>query len=218
MEEIAFNKLSSDLRYLASRIPLQWGQIQNNNTDDIIDMFRIESYEELETKISMLNNDSKNYLRRRWYLWKCSECDEYLFYCNANVIKNPNKYDKSFDVQIKDKYKFDIKGTVIPKELRVDAEKIIQHPEEMIDFFYDKQSIGRRYDIQNRLFIVHHSFCDDKRELYLRCAWKSKRVIYRNYCDNIEKIQLYKTHGVLASVVFILERKTGEIEYSLFGL
>lgn len=115
MNNSEFDALSNDLRSLATRIPLHWGAIQNNRTDDRIDMFAIDSYSELERQISHLSEEKKNYLRRRWYLWKCSQCDEYLFYVNDNVIQNPNRYDKSYDVRINGNLDFDIKGSVIPQ-------------------------------------------------------------------------------------------------------
>ena len=139
MTEQEFNTLSNNLRQLALTIPLNWGHIQNNRTDDKINMFQILSYEELEKSIARLNDDQKNYLRRRWFLWKCSACDEYLFYCNDNVEKNPDPRDKEYDVIINDRWKFDIKGTVIPKNMRDNADVVITNPERMIQFFYDGQ-------------------------------------------------------------------------------
>lgn len=170
MKQNEFDKLSSDLRQLAARIPLEWGRVQNNRSDDQIDLFSIHSYAELEAAVSQLRDEEKNYLRRRWFMWKCSACDEFLFYRNPNTQQNPDPYDKEYDILIAGKYKFDVKGTVIPKEMRDRAEELIRNPEEMIGFFYDRQSTGRRYGVQNRLFIVHHSFVSKERELYLRCA------------------------------------------------
>lgn len=85
-----FEKLSLDLRKLAKTIPLNWGQVQNNRSDDKINMFSIDSYEDLEEQIGHLSEPEKNYLRRRWYLWRCSQCDEYLFYSNDYVEQNPD--------------------------------------------------------------------------------------------------------------------------------
>ena len=170
MNDFEFLNLSNDLRALATEIPLNWGRVQTNHIDDKINMFQIADYQTLEESIVDLNDEHKNYLRRRWYLWKCSQCDEYLFYINNNVEQNPNPYDKSYDIIINNNLAFDIKGTVIPYKMRNRANEIIADPTEMIHFFYTEQSTGRRYDIQNRLFIVHHSFVDTKRELYLRCA------------------------------------------------
>ena len=215
---IEFSTLSADLRTLAVKIPLRWGAVQNNRIDDNINMFAILSYTELEKQISRLSDEKKNYFRRRWYLWKCSECDEYLFYKNENVVKNPDRYDKAWDVRIDGKYDFDIKGTVIPREMRGDVDKVLENPLSMVNSFYDKQSTGRRYNIQNRLFIVHHSFIDPEREFYLRCAWQSKEKIYKQFCDNVDSIQFISTHKVIAGVIFILERQKGDIDYRISGL
>ena len=102
--------------------------------------------------------------------------------------------------------------------MRQNAEKVILDQREMLDFFYDEQSKGRRYDIQNRLFIVHHSFVDPIREFYLRCAWGTKRKVYKIFCDNVNKINFIKTHNVLAGVIFILERKLNNLETKIVGL
>ncbi len=218
MIQIEFDRLSSDLRAIAKKIPLHWGRVQNNSYDDNINMFVINSYEELEKAIERLDEPHKNYLRRRWYLWQCSKCDEFLFYCNDNADKNPNPRDKTYDVLFDHRLGFDIKGTVIPKSMRGDVEKVIIDQQEMVDFFYDEQSKGRRYDIQNRLFIVHHSFVDPMREFYLRCAWGSKRKVYKLFCDSFSKINFMKTHNVLAGVIFILERELNVVETKIAGL
>lgn len=52
MNEAGFYKLSMDLRDLARKIPLHWGQVQNNKVDDKINMFDIFHYEELEKQIN----------------------------------------------------------------------------------------------------------------------------------------------------------------------
>ena len=88
----------------------------------------------------------------------------------------------------------------------------------MVKFFYDEQSTGRRYDIQNRLFIVHHSFVGQNREMYLRCAWQSKEAIYKEFCDIIDEIEFISTHNAMAGVIFILERKINEVDYLIVGL
>lgn len=218
MTQPEFDILSNDLRALAVKIPLHWGAVQNNRVDDNINMFAINSYAELERQISHLSDDKKNYLRRRWYLWKCAECDEYLFYKNDNVEKNPNRYDKAWDVRINGSFEFDIKGTVVPRDMRSDIEHLIANPKKMIEFYYDKQSTGRRYDIQNRLFIVHHSFVATEREFYLRCAWQSKESIYKHFCEIITQIDFTESHGVKAGVIFILERQKGKVEFVISGL
>ena len=218
MNRSDFDVLSADLRTLAKNVPLHWGAVQNNRTDDNINMFSIGTYAELESKIANLSDSDKNYLRRRWYLWKCAECDEFLFYQNNNVLKNPDKYDKEWDVCINNQFRFDIKGTVIPRDMRNNAEFTIANPDKMVEFFYDKQSTGRRYDIQNRLFIVHHSFVDQSREFHLRCAWQSKERIYKTFIDQIDRISFIDIYNVKAGVIFILEKEQNRVEYKISGL
>lgn len=219
MTELQFQKLSADLRKLAKVIPLHWGAVQNNRIDDKINMFSIDSYEALETAVSRLSADDANYLRRRWYIWKCSECDEYLFYKNINVEKNPNRYDKSWDIRINNQLAFDVKGTVIPYSMRTNANAVIEDPSAMIRFFYEEQSKGRRFDMQNRLFIVHHSFTNNKEELYLRCAWEAKEKAYKEFVEKIDHIKIYDYAGCKAVVVFVLEINGAiQIDFKPFNL
>ena len=121
-------------------------------------------------------------------------------------------------MRINGEYEFDIKGTVIPRAMRGNVEEVLSNPVSMVDFFYDEQSKGRRYDIQNRLFIVHHSFVDPQREFYLRCAWQSKEKIYKHFCDRIDEIKFISTHDVIAGVIFILERQKNVVDNLIFGL
>ncbi len=218
MNQEEFNVLAADLKKIAGIIPLNWGAVQQNCIDDSINMFSIATYSELERKVSPLSEFKKNYFRRRCYSWTCAECDEYLFYKNANVEKNPNHCDKAWDVRINQNHVFDIKGTVIPREMRNDVEAVMDNPGEMVEFFYEKQSKGVRYDIQNRLFIIHHSFVDADRELYLRCAWEEKERIYKEFCSRIDDISFISTHNVEAGVIFVLERVKNVVEYKIAGL
>ena len=102
--------------------------------------------------------------------------------------------------------------------MRNNIEDVIANPTDMVNFFYDYQSKGRRYDIQNRLFIVHHSFVNQSREFYLRCAWEYKEKIFKKFCDNIEKVHFICTHNVIAGVIFILETQNGQLDYKISGL
>lgn len=213
-----FFKLSSDLRTLAKNTPLNWGRVQNNRNDDKIDMFSIQSYDELEKVIERLSDTEKNYLKRRWYLWRCSQCDEYLFCVNDNVESNPNPYDKTWDIRFNSSVYFDVKGTVVPISMRPEIESLIKDPEKMIRFYYDEQSKGRRYNIQNRLFVVHHSFVDPLREFYLRCAWESKRDVYKLFSENADRIKFIEYKGVKSAVIFILERERKVVSYEIYGL
>lgn len=213
-----FQKLSTDLRSLARIIPLHWGAVQNNRFDANINMFEIETFEQLENAIKNLSPELQNYFRRRWYLWKCAQCDEYLFNLNPNVEPNPNPRDQTYDIMFDGEVGFDVKGTVIPRSFRNDVEGCIRNPQQMINFYYDKQSTGVRHCFQNRLFIVHHSFIQPEREFILRCAWGSKENIYRIFSQNFSKIQFRECHNCKAGVIFILERERGKVSFTIDGI
>ena len=208
-----FEVLSSDLRRLAKLIPLQWGAIQNNQYDHLIDMFSCTDFNSLEEALSPFGDQIKQYFRRRWYMWRCAQCDEYLFYKNNNVESNPNPRDQGWDIRIDGRIYFDIKGTVVPRDMRGAVEDLINDPTPMIQFFYERQSRGVRYCYQNRLFVVHHSFVEQAREFYLRCAWGVKESAYADFCKNLTDVRIIPYKGCEAAVVFVIERERGKATY-----
>jgi hypothetical protein len=114
---------------------------------------------------------------------------------------------------------FDIKGTVIPVEFRDNLPALIQNPEEMIRFFYEKQSGGVRKNIQNRLFIVHHSFISQEREMYIRCQWDFKSHLFKEYAQNISTTANFINYkSVKADVVFIFENVDKTISANIFSI
>lgn len=208
-------RLSKELQVLVKNIPLNWGDIQNNSTDQKIKMFNCQTLDALEEEIKKLNDEEKNYFRRRWFLWQCSKVDEYLFYKEENVEKNPDPKSQSWDIKFNNKIIFDVKGTVVPKSLRKTFD--INKEEELIDFYYKNQSKGVRYNTQNRLFIVHHSFKKSERSIYLRCYWKLKIQAYRDFNNLISysKLNFIKYNEVLAKCIFIMEDPFNNFYYKI---
>ncbi len=221
MTQNEFDILSKDLRTVASEIPLNWGHIQNNTYDNelkkVCNIFNIKTLSELNRYISQFDNDHQVYYKRRWYLLRCADCDEFLFYKNDNTEHNPDRFDKKWDIKICNRFLFDVKGTVIPKSFRSQWEDVIENPQQIIDFYYERQSKGVRYDMQNRLFIVHHSLVDENREFFLRCAWKTKEFVYKRFVDNIEKIKLNKYDKFDVAIIFIIETALNELQYKIVG-
>lgn len=217
-----FQNLSADLRAVAPQIPLNWGHIQNNAYDYELkrycNIFDVMSLSELNQSISHFDADHQTYYKRRWYLLRCADCDEYLFYKNDNVEHNPVRYDKEWDIRINNHIIFDIKGTVIPRDFRSDYESVLQDPEQIVRFYYDRQSHGVRYDMQNRLFVAHHSLIDDSREFYLRCAWRTKDKVYKKFIENAEHIHFYTYEGCTAAVIFIVETQRNVLQSKISGL
>lgn len=213
--------LSNDLQALARIIPLNWGNVQNDGTDSQINMFNIHSFSELEAQINHLSENAKNYFRRRWFLWKCAQCDEYLFCLNTNVSHNPNARDQAYDIEFNGdiNLRFDIKGTIIPKAFRGNIDDVIKNPIDMINFYYEKQSTGVRNNIQNRLFIIHHSYRNQEREMYLRCHWGYKINLYREYAEKINlNSNFINLKGVKADVIFIFENIDKSITHQFFSI
>ena len=208
-------KLGKELQTLSKTVPLNWGSIQNNTTDRKIDMFSCPSLEDLDSKIRHLSTEDENYFRRRWFIWKCSLVDEYLFYRESNVKKNANSMDKGWDVEFNDSLRFDLKGTVVPKALRTNF--TTNKEKEIINFYYSKQSKGIRYDIQNRLFVVHHSFRKEERSIFLRCHWKLKEEAYKEFNKRLtnSEINLIEFSGVTAKCIFILETSDKDFVYEI---
>ncbi len=164
------------------------------------------------------DEDHQNYYKRRWFILRCADCDEYLFYKNANVEHNPLRYSKAWDIRIDGRWEFDVKGTVIPQDFRDDYEAVLENPETMVRFYYERQSRGVRFDMQNRLFVVHHSLVDPGREFYLRCAWGTKEKVFSKFVQNASRIQFYDYKGCTAAVIFILETERNVLCSKIAGL
>ena len=208
--------LSKDLQELSKKIPLNWGEVQNNRTDSKINMFNFSNKEQLEKAIIDLDENDKVYFRRRWFLWQCSRVDEYLFYKASNVNKNPNSKDQNWDIEFNSnsKLRFDIKGTVVPKGMRKNFK--ISDEKKIIDFYYNNQSKGVRFNIQNRLFIVHHSFYKTERSMYLRCHWKLKEKAYENFGKSIsEKTNFTSFKTAISKCIFIIESENNEFSFQI---
>jgi hypothetical protein len=206
MDELEFNKLGKELQNLSKRIPLKWGMVQNDTTDRQINMFSIHNVCMLEEKIKNLPEKDQNYFRRRWFLWQCARVDEYLFYSIPTVIANPIAKDQAWDIEFNgsSNLRFDVKGTFVPKSMRDNF--TIDDESKIIEYYYKNQSKGVRENYQNRLFIVHHSFYDEDRSMYLRCHWELKKIAYQKFAKQIsEKTEFSKYQNVHSKCIFFLE-------------
>ncbi len=212
-----FAILSKELQSLSKVIPLNWGKVQNDRCDSKVNMFACRSRDSLESAISGLSFEEQDYFRYRWFLWKCSQVDEYLFYNLENVRKNPDHKDQTWDVEFNDSIQFDVKGTVVPQSLRKDLVVNQECESELIKFYYEKQSRGVRYNIQNRLFIVHHSFRNNDRSRFLRCHWDLKNAAYQDFNQLLSDsaLKLVKYKSVTAKCIFIIENTDNDFHYMI---
>jgi hypothetical protein len=137
------------------------------------------------------------------------------------VTANPNHKDQTYDIEFNAdaNLRFDIKGTVIPKCFRDKIDAIVKDPTEMVHFFYREQSTGVRSNIQNRLFIIHHSFRAQEREMVLRCHWTFKKSVYDDYSSRIALgSKFINSNNAKADVIFILENMDKSFTHSFFAV
>lgn len=222
LTQTQFDIISSDLRTIAQRIPLQWGHVQNNRYDNelkrVCNIFEVASLADLERFISGFDSDHQQYYLRRWFVLRCADCDEFLFYRNEGVEHNPDPYDKKWDIRINNTIRFDVKGTKIPNCFRYYYDGVQADPRGVVEFYYDYQSSGVRFDMQNRLFIVHHSLVAPERESGIRCAWKSKEYVFSRFVKEINDIHLISYKNQTAGVIFLVETSKGVLKYKISGL
>lgn len=221
MNTLEFLKLSADLQKLSIGIPLHWGKIQNDRFDNLLNIFNIHSFEELENKTNNLDQQVRNYFQRRWFLWKCAQCDEHIFCLNPNVTPNPDKKDQAFDIEFNGNkaLRFDVKSTVIPKQYRGSIETVIRNPQTLVNFFYKAQSKGVRDCIQNRIFIVHHSYLNEANEMQLRCRWNYKIEVFREYASKISlNSHFIQYQSAKADIIFLFENLDGSESKSYIAI
>ena len=218
MQEEEYLFLSKHLQDIADKMPNSWGAVQNNLYDSTVNIFGCNTLESLLESTKHLSQDIRTYLLRRWFLWKCSKCDEYLFYRHTDVTQNPNFRDKDWDIEFfgRSELIFDIKSTVLPKEMRTKDLKLIPDNHlELIKFNYDRQSRGIRMNMQNRLFIVH-IFTEPDTENKLRTCFDSKEVIYTKYTDTIRRNPYHKFFeysNTISDIIYIADSGSGFVEY-----
>lgn len=111
-----------------------------------------------------------------------------------------------------------IKGTVIPEYIRGNYGEVIANQPKTIKFFYNKKSVGYRYDMQNRLFIIHHSLVSDDKGKRIRVCWQGKGRIKLLLANQAEHIHFPENEGCAASVIFIIETEVGTLKYKIDGL
>ena len=147
----------------------------------------------------------------------CSEVDEYLFKILPDVLSDGSNNPER-DFTIRNKVSLDLKGTVLLKQYKGDPEYVYKNPLALIDSYYKEQSQDFHYRrrLQNRLFVVHHSYVAPERESYVRTLFDVKRVIFKRYVEMLmqpdHKIFDYM-NGRKADLIMLVETVDGKIAY-----
>lgn len=220
INEAQFLLLSQGLSQVAEDIPAKWGRVQNDQDDDALkpfcDIYTVMSLQELERHIAGFGPKRQQYYKRRWYSVRLADCDEYLFYRHPGVEHNPEQRSKEWDIQIYGNLLFDVKDSRIPAGFTYPA--VLGETQRLIKSYYDNQSDGVRFSMNNRLFLVHHSLCAPGRELDVRCAWDVKRAAAARFIQNVDIIRFHTYKRCTAGVIFFVETEPGRVGYLIDGL
>lgn len=224
-----FATLNQHLNTICHTVPYKWGRVQTKEFDrKLPKLFEYETYDELNAGIALnvergyiiTDDEQNNYYRHRWYVYRCSLGDEYLFKSLPTIIAADDK-DPWKDFTIASKYNLDLKGTVILKQYKDDPEYVFKTPLALIDSLYKEQSrdFSYRKRLQNRLFLVHHSFVDQSREPVLRAAFDAKSEVFIEYVKlfsepNHKLFPYY--YERMADIIFFVELADGTLQYG-FG-
>ena len=154
-----YEHLRKHLPKIQDKIPFNWGRIQSKDLDRRLPkLLTYDTYAELNEAIqqSVLrgylpnNNEENNYYRHRWFIYKCSEVDEYIF----NQL-----LDGMYVTPLIQVYNLMVKGFVILPEVKEKLELFYKNPLALADYLYkeQKKNFFRSRRLENRLFIAYHT-------------------------------------------------------------
>ena len=214
-----FVQTSAFLEANWTQVPEKWYSRQNDAMDSRSNLFMLPTKELLEQAVGDMPFTEQEYWRHRWYNWQFAMCDEYLFSQVYGVVMNPDERAKEYDAQFGHTIAFDVKSTRVFRDWHCYINEVLAHPDALVNRYYKQQSREQRYGVQNRLFVVHHSFIDPRREYKVRCQWREKSRTFRTFAENVSRIRFFDTdYGVKAGVIFILEHTDSTIETRICGL
>lgn len=191
---------------------IKWYAIQCNEIDnklDSIGFWEISDGFEYEDAINNcgLTEKEKAYARIRWFRKAVSSIDEDIFCSNDNVTKNPNQYDKEYDFKING-IKFDLKSTTPPKN------KTFNNTEELVKFYYEEQSKGRRYSLNSRLFFVVMTE-NNTSGIVPRLMFNEKERVIKRYCENFSENDNIKFGNAVSQVLFMKVFEDFSVKYKV---
>ena len=220
MNKETFNIVSKELETFSHNVPM-WGRRQNFEDNAVISLGqlkRIFTLSHLERVMAEknLDEDSKNYHRRRWFHTWCAWCDEYLFYSLPNVRKNPDEHSADWDIEFDNGEQYDIKSTKVLAriEKNKDLGWILANHEEIIDTLANNASDSRKTD-QDRLYVLtynkksHNQSDHDK----LAVNWELKRNAFKYVADNIDYVNVFYHDGVNVILLYLIENADGSTKF-----
>ena len=182
---------------LKKRCPYRdvWFRRQNNIWDNQSNfIYNIQDFDELieriKTQLQHNQFDKKEffyYSLNRWYNYWSARAVEQLFIDQPNVNAVLNEKDRLKDFSIQG-ISFDLKTTKFPKGFQKDFACAQKHPEMLIKWLYKNQSKGRRFHLENRLFLVVFAANGEHYKLKAEISWL--QALIENYVSTFEPEKL----------------------------
>lgn len=225
MNRATFDIVSNELTKFAPNVPM-WGRRQNfedNNTITLGQLKHIYTLSDLEHVMSSkhLDDESKNYHRRRWFHTWCAWCDEYLFYSLPNVKKNPDQYSPDWDIEFDNGEQYDIKSTKVLARIEKNQpfEWILQNHTTIMETLESNASTSRKTD-QDRLYVLTYSHKGHSQTNHDMVAvdWELKRTAFKYVADNIDNIDVFYHNGVNVIILYLIENADGSKRFFTYNI
>ena len=158
--------------------PDTWYRKQNDiwdrSSDFIYDFWQFESVLECISKRTETSEFDKqaflNYALNRWYNYWSARAVEQIFCEQPGVVPAKNAKDRLVDFSING-INFDLKTSVFPKAFDQDLAFAKANPAQLINWLYTHQSTGRRFHLENRLFLIVHQADGRHYRLKAEISW-----------------------------------------------
>ena len=162
MNPIDLNVIETNLKNRWKH-PYLWMRKQNDLWDDATrfiykTIIWEELLEEIDTEVTKNDFDAKaffNYAINRWYNFWSAQAVEHLFTSMPGFASNPKPLEDHYDFKWLGE-RIDHKTSVFPEGFEKSYAFAKANKRELINWFYKHQSVGQRYHLNNRLFIVVH--------------------------------------------------------------
>lgn len=178
--------------------PYVWGRVQNDRFDaQTRFVYRIPQFEtllkQIERRFGGASDDERdayfNYALNRWYnFWSARAIEEMC--CTLDRVtpaSNPRHRQVDFTI---DGLPFDHKTSVFPQGFGRDLNYAVNHPAELIRWFYRRQSQQQRHHLANRLFLVLFAFNGQHWKLRAELGWL--RTIVQDYVATFDAARLHR--------------------------
>lgn len=189
----------------------QWKRKQNNLWDGYTNfIYKTDNWESLIHQIKEVhlreNLDKQEifqYAANRWYNFHSAKAVEFIIEQMQNVIPAKEK-DREKDFYIQG-IPFDHKTSVFPKNYPKSLDEAKSNKLDLIRWFYENQSIEKRYHLKNRLFLV--VFEVNREHWKLKAELKLIKTALKIYFDNFDPDRLHSinfgTEKALSDIIWV---------------